>query len=654
MPPPRPSRGPIRVPCQRTILHFDYDCFYASVFEAENPALKTVPLAVQQKQIIVTCNYEARRRGLYKLQLIAEARKVCPDVVIVLGEDLTRFRNASKALYGFLGGLVWSGRCERLGFDEVWLDVSDMVEHNVQLLNRHDLANSFFCMDRQDPTSGFPFDASSIIGNTYPDGAADGRLSNLPEMGRECSSAGTMSADLLDLRLRVASHLARYLRRRLEGEKGYTATVGVSVNKLLSKLVGNVVKPCAQTTLLPPYNAEPGRDDSNVTKFMDEHDIGKIPGIGFKLSQKIRRHVLGREPQFSDGLVYGGTKESVLVRDVRYCPNLDAETLEGMLGGPGSQKGIGGKVYELIHGVDDSEVGRTKMVPTQISIEDSYLCLDTLEQAEAELLKLSISLLTRMHLDLTETDPASLSSPGAQSPGRTGQTPSRHWLAIPRTLRISTRPRPPPNPDGSRARTSNRISRSAPLPSFALADDDVETLAPRLATETLLPAFKRLHPERAGWNLSLVNVAVTNMMLTAGDDRGAGGRDIGKMFRQQRDVLREFTVVEDKATSADAPARSEREVSMVDDRQESLDVSSDGEVRGLHNVSEDCASRWADVGHCSEGRFGSTQGSVEPGDWTWENEEEEGPGSREACELCGAPMPAFAMDAHLRFHMDPD
>ena len=34
-------------------LHFKDDCFYASVFEAENPDLKEKPLAVQQKQIIV-------------------------------------------------------------------------------------------------------------------------------------------------------------------------------------------------------------------------------------------------------------------------------------------------------------------------------------------------------------------------------------------------------------------------------------------------------------------------------------------------------------------------------------------------------------------------------------------------------------------------
>lgn len=104
----------------RIIIHFDYDCFYASVVENENPALKAVPLAIQQKQIIVTCNYVARARGLHKLQLITEAKKVCPDVVIVLGEDISRFRNASKELFNFLRQRIWSDRAERLGFDEVW------------------------------------------------------------------------------------------------------------------------------------------------------------------------------------------------------------------------------------------------------------------------------------------------------------------------------------------------------------------------------------------------------------------------------------------------------------------------------------------------------------------------------------------------------
>ncbi|KAJ5156625.1 hypothetical protein N7492_009428 [Penicillium capsulatum] len=122
----------------------DYDCFYASVFEVENPLLKSLPLAVQQKQIVVTCNYEARRRGLYKLQLIKDAKRLCPDVVIVLGEDLTKFRDASKSLYLFIRHFVWGGRVERLGFDELSLDVTEMIDYNTALLNSNDLENSFF------------------------------------------------------------------------------------------------------------------------------------------------------------------------------------------------------------------------------------------------------------------------------------------------------------------------------------------------------------------------------------------------------------------------------------------------------------------------------------------------------------------------------
>lgn len=103
----------------RIIIHFDYDCFYASVFEVARPELKSLPLGIQQKQIIVTCNYEARRRGLHKLQLITDAKRICPDVIIELGEDISKFRDASKDLYGFIKGFSWNQKVERLGFDEV-------------------------------------------------------------------------------------------------------------------------------------------------------------------------------------------------------------------------------------------------------------------------------------------------------------------------------------------------------------------------------------------------------------------------------------------------------------------------------------------------------------------------------------------------------
>ena len=116
------------------------------MIESENPTLKLLPLAVQQKQIIVTCNYEARRRGLRKLQLIKDARKICPDVVIVPGEDLTKFRDASKELYFYLKSFVWGNRVEKLGFDEVSLGMAKSQIAGIQKHFSWGLLEPFFML----------------------------------------------------------------------------------------------------------------------------------------------------------------------------------------------------------------------------------------------------------------------------------------------------------------------------------------------------------------------------------------------------------------------------------------------------------------------------------------------------------------------------
>ena len=304
----------------RVIIHFDYDCFYASVFEAKNPSLRSLPFAVQQKQIIVTCNYEARRRGLHKLQLITDAKRICPDVVIELGEDISKFRDASKELYNFISDYSWNGKIERLGFDEVWMDVTDMVDYNLDILNRNDVQHSFFQISKDDPTQGFEFDASIVAGHTYPK-----QLSTSPDVKDAIYD--------LALRLRLGSHLALYVRHQLENQKGYTSTVGIATNKLLSKLVGTVNKPKGQTTLMPPLTDLDG-ENSNVTTFMDEYEIGKVPGIGFKLAQKLREFVLQRPPELNAPYSGSRTKECIAVADVRNHPEINFEELEKLLVGP--------------------------------------------------------------------------------------------------------------------------------------------------------------------------------------------------------------------------------------------------------------------------------------------------------------------------------
>ena len=572
------------------ILHFDHDCFYASVVENENPALKSVPLCIQQKQIIATCNYLARARGLYKLQRVSEVKQVCPEAVIVLGEDLTRFRDASKDLYNFLQERIWSGRAERLGFDEVWLDVTDMVDYNMSILNPHALENSFFCLNQNDPTAGFVFDASVIFGRAYPkDRSSLNRLED------------DSPADTLILRLRLASHLARHLRHELESQKGYTSTVGISTNKVLSKLVGSVNKPKNQTTLMPPYDS-PDYALSTVCQFMDDHSITKVPGIGYKMAKKVMSTVLGRAPKFhDDALIIFGTEEKVTVRDVRLHPGMGPELLEDVLGGPGAPRGIGGKIWELLHGVDDSEVGKAKLVPSQISQEDSYMkYLRSFDEVRRQLFLLSDRLIRRMHMDLME-DEDDWAEENVQ----------RRWLAHPRTLRLTTRPRPPPGPDGIRSRTFQRISRSAPIPNFVFSLKEPSTsLAQRLVEEHLLSMFRQLHSEKDGWNLSLINIAVTNMVETAAEHKDSKGRDIGRMFSRQEDVLRDFKVIEEPQT----PGFPD------------------------HSATDRVASL-------------SPQSAMES-DMVWEPETGDDL-ELQTCSFCQAKFPAFAMMAHEQYHQ-PD
>lgn len=59
-------------------------------------------LGIQQKNIVVTCNYVAREYGVTKLMYIKDAKEKCPNLVLVSGEDLTHYREYSQRVTGWL------------------------------------------------------------------------------------------------------------------------------------------------------------------------------------------------------------------------------------------------------------------------------------------------------------------------------------------------------------------------------------------------------------------------------------------------------------------------------------------------------------------------------------------------------------------------
>lgn len=490
------------------------------------------------------------------------------------------------------------------------------------------MTNSFFQLKRDDPTVGFSYNATGFAGHSFPD----------PQQ----HSISTLASPTLDprddlvARLMLGSHLAQHIRTGLENDQGFTSTVGISTNKILSKLVGNVFKPKDQTTLLPPYvsvnkttpqtTPQTSNDEaecqSNVSLFLDSHDIGKLPGIGFKMSQRIRNHILSRPAEFEVGLIYGGTKESVTVRDVRLFPGMGAELLEKILGGPGTERGIGGKAWNIINGIDDTEVQQARKVPSQISIEDSYIRLDTMFEVLKELRMLATSLIKRMHTDLLEDD---------DDPDSVG---TKRWLAHPKTLRLSTRPRPPQNSDGTATRSFNRISKSGPLPNFVFnLKKSIDSTVEKLVQVALIPMFRRLHPQQSGWNLSLMNIAVTNLVETASEDGKGGGRDIGKMFKRQESVLKEWKV-EDRDVPPDPMVEPDVDTGYANDEDVPMMV-----------VDEVLVVENGNTG--SEDMLPQTQNTVSSDVWDDDDDEDE---NREMCGICKAVMPAFAMAAHQRYH----
>ncbi|XP_041854390.1 DNA polymerase iota [Melanotaenia boesemani] len=236
---PGPNTNITPGPADRVILHFDLDCYYAQVEMIRNPALKDVPLGIQQKYIIVTCNYVARERGVTKLMSVTDAKEKCPELVLVKGEDLTHYREMSYKVTELL--MSHCRLVERLGFDENFMDVTEMVEHRLAQTNESD--------------------SISFKGHVYNDFSAD----------------VVKASD--HVRLAVGSHIAAELREAIHSKLGLTGCAGIATNKLLAKLVSGTFKPNQQTILLP----------ENISDIMGSlSGLRKVPGVGYQTAKRLQ------------------------------------------------------------------------------------------------------------------------------------------------------------------------------------------------------------------------------------------------------------------------------------------------------------------------------------------------------------------------------
>ncbi|HXZ18717.1 MAG TPA: hypothetical protein VEG63_02135 [Candidatus Acidoferrales bacterium] len=66
------------------IVHVDVDAFFASVEQLLDPRLRGRPVLVG-RGCVASASYEAKSRGVRTAMSIRDARRICPDAILVPG-----------------------------------------------------------------------------------------------------------------------------------------------------------------------------------------------------------------------------------------------------------------------------------------------------------------------------------------------------------------------------------------------------------------------------------------------------------------------------------------------------------------------------------------------------------------------------------------
>jgi DNA-directed DNA polymerase III PolC len=84
------------------IIHLDADAFFASCEQAADPRLRGKPIAVggEKRGIVASASYEARKMGVYTPMPTAQARRICPKLIVVPG-DFSKYEHFSRMMFSY-------------------------------------------------------------------------------------------------------------------------------------------------------------------------------------------------------------------------------------------------------------------------------------------------------------------------------------------------------------------------------------------------------------------------------------------------------------------------------------------------------------------------------------------------------------------------
>jgi DNA polymerase-4 len=107
---------------EATILHADLDAFYASVEQRDDPRLRSRPVIVGGG-VVLAASYEAKACGVRTAMGGAQARRLCPQAIVV-EPRMSAYSEASRAVFRVFEDTT--PLVEPLSIDEAFLEVAGL------------------------------------------------------------------------------------------------------------------------------------------------------------------------------------------------------------------------------------------------------------------------------------------------------------------------------------------------------------------------------------------------------------------------------------------------------------------------------------------------------------------------------------------------
>ncbi|EMD33547.1 hypothetical protein CERSUDRAFT_57122 [Gelatoporia subvermispora B] len=292
----------------RVVALCDSDAFYAACEQVRLDLDPKLPLVVQQWDSLIAVNYPARTYGITRMEKITEAKRKCPELVVVHvatykeGEkepgywenpdththkvSLDHYRRESmKIIQMFKDGMP-TAEIEKASIDEAFIDFTRPVRE--EILKRYPYLAKVpadapqgadsplpppppICWDNRGtviPLSPAevhdPQDSTTVQPNTTPD-------------DHDGVSEDDTSTTWHDVALSIAAEYMMTIRHEIYTKLGYSLSAGIARNKFLAKLTASYKKPNNQSILR----------DAAIPNYLRPMPFQKIRFLGGKLGKAL-------------------------------------------------------------------------------------------------------------------------------------------------------------------------------------------------------------------------------------------------------------------------------------------------------------------------------------------------------------------------------